>query len=782
MEENFSDEELLDTQHSALLRNTAFTYGKKFQRIKPPSRNEPSLEISEFHLVRKGEKKGLVKDLTLSLDKAGKHAIVSQKVKKVQKLIKPLPAPLEKPEAEKIKRTVAFNATKSLLNRWDPIVSANRVVDQLSFPLNVPFFKLRSPNEFLSNPYGKTPLEKEVESILSRLSGKKKEEEKDYNSKKVFFLNRKEIMEQRRELARLRAQQSYKESKARQQNKIKSKKYHRILRRERTKKQLKEFEELMKVDPEAALKKLEELENTRAEERLTLRHRSTGQWARNRAVHAKYDKQSREMLAQQLRLGKELTQKVRVSDSSDGEEDMTEGNELANHENNPWLKKGSDEYQEFITGYRKFWGDQLKNKTEDDTKRFNNENRVPTVINSDFPAGSASEKVDGKESAKFNSVSAALTKFGFIVSDTKEENLVLKRDSSVKRVNCDWECTVLAESMRDNEKRVNKRGKKKVRREVGAEGSAEKPIDRDLDDLFEEMEVSLKSKAQDKISLLKSDINAEPLLEENEKSSGARKEKKNSSRSLQEKKNSQSFMDETTTSLGTHSGNKPSITERPSMNLYSKSNTTVEIDPKKFISIDDNKPLNSGIPSIIETGDDNEDESASMSNCITIAAAFTEDDVVTEFKQEKEAIVEENKPKDIDLTLPGWGEWAGKGVPEVSRRKKKRFIFKVSQHIPRKDDKKESVIINENADVKARTHQVNELPYPYVGVETFEASIRAPIGSTWIPEMAHEKLTIPKVTTLQGAVIEPLTEDALLDESEMKNGYNQDEEFIPEEL
>lgn len=67
--------------------------------------------------------------------------------------------------------------------------------------------------------------------------------------------------------------------------------FHQIQRRARVKEQLKEFEELQKKDPEAALRKLEELERTRAEERVTLRHRSTGQWAKNLSVRAKYDKE-----------------------------------------------------------------------------------------------------------------------------------------------------------------------------------------------------------------------------------------------------------------------------------------------------------------------------------------------------------------------------------------------------------------------------------------------------------------------------------------------------------
>jgi len=61
-------------------------------------------------------------------------------------------------------------------------------------------------------------------------------------------------------------------------------------KREKIKKQMKEFELLQKTDPEAALKKLDELEKSRAEERATLRHRSTGKWAQSLAVRAKYDK------------------------------------------------------------------------------------------------------------------------------------------------------------------------------------------------------------------------------------------------------------------------------------------------------------------------------------------------------------------------------------------------------------------------------------------------------------------------------------------------------------
>lgn len=108
--------------------------------------------------------------------------------------------------------------------------------------------------------------------------------------KEKYPLTLKELLEKRKTMAKFRAQESYRHAKAHRQNKIKSKKYHRILRKEKTKDQIKEFEKLQDTDPVAALEKLNDIEKTRAEERASLRHKSTGQWARNHVVRAKYDK------------------------------------------------------------------------------------------------------------------------------------------------------------------------------------------------------------------------------------------------------------------------------------------------------------------------------------------------------------------------------------------------------------------------------------------------------------------------------------------------------------
>jgi len=58
-----------------------------------------------------------------------------------------------------------------------------------------------------------------------------------------------------------------------------------------------------------------------------------------------------------------------------------------------------------------------------------------------------------------------------------------------------------------------------------------------------------------------------------------------------------------------------------------------------------------------------------------VALAFAgDDDVVAEFAAEKKRVIGEERPKDIDLRLPGWGEWSGPGIKQSQRRKKRSVI------------------------------------------------------------------------------------------------------------
>jgi U3 small nucleolar RNA-associated protein 14 len=97
-----------------------------------------------------------------------------------------------------------------------------------------------------------------------------------------------------------------------------------------------------------------------------------------------------------------------------------------------------------------------------------------------------------------------------------------------------------------------------------------------------------------------------------------------------------------------------------------------------------------------------------------IKRAFAGEDVVVEFEKEKAVVAEEDDDKEIDNTLPGWGNWVGDGVSARDRKKHTgRFITKVEgvKKQNRKDYKLEKVIVNEKRVRKVSTfgrcsHQV----------------------------------------------------------------------------
>jgi len=184
-----------------------------------------------------------------------------------------------------------------------------------------------------------------------------------------------------------------------------------------------------------------------------------------------------------------------------------------------------------------------------------------------------------------------------------------------------------------------------------------------------------------------------------------------------------------------------------------------ELDPDNFMTVE-TKELKSDLPEIYgyNDQDDSDDENNQRQ---MIAEAFAEDDVVADFQKEKEQLVKNSKPKDIDLTLPGWGEWGGGGLAP-SKRKRKRFTIKAPPAEKRRDENKGNLIINAHKDNKIREHKVGKIPFPFTSVSDFEASIRAPIGNTFLPRTAFLKLVKPSIETKMGEVIEPMDRTQLL--------------------
>ncbi|KAG5885636.1 hypothetical protein JTB14_012066 [Gonioctena quinquepunctata] len=651
----FSDEEIDDRKHEKLVEDV-LNLNKK-QNVKKPSRTEPTTQISEFNLVKSLGGNGNIvhiNELTKLLKGRKKHVEISKKVKSTSSKSKTLPTPLEKPQADLIKRTLNYEKSRLQLDRWEALVTSNRAATTLAFPLGSTEkvkFEEKKAELYPSTWRIKSDLQKELEKLKPNVE----EFHIETQEKDQYPLTLEELKDRRKEAAKLRAHQSFKEAKARRQNKIKSKKYHRILRREKIKQQLKDFEELQKTNPEEALKKLEDIEKARAEERFSLRHKGTGQWARNKQIRAKYDKESRQVLAQQLGISRELTQKIKTSVGSDSEDEGIESEENSVNtqvdDTNPWVNgiEPDKEVKDFISGYKI-----LKNKTNTILKKT--------------------------------------------VKGPKNKQLKLRKLESNIEINLKNKSKLL--------KGKSKTSKKK-RKSEKVESTKKQKLD-----------LSFPSRAK------------RPLIDES---------------MAEQPKN---IDDENNLEMNSNLNALKTVLESAHNKQVSDINPNEYIQPKKT-------NLSTAIPDILATGENEEPDQKDI-----ILEAFEDDDIAADFEKEKIEEIDKDTPKDIDLNLPGWGSWAG-GKIDPNKRKRKRLIFKAPPKMPRKDDNKGSLIINEKAQSKIKPLLVSELPFPFKTVKDFEASIRAPIGSTFVTETAFRKHIEPAVTTKLGAIIEPLDRSIL---------------------
>lgn len=110
-------------------------------------------------------------------------------------------------------------------------------------------------------------------------------------------------------LRKMRRLMSYQESKFRREGRIKSKAYHRIKKRQERRKVIKEFEELVTKDPNAAKAKLDQLETDRIYERAELRHRGQNKWSKELRQYASKNPEIKKTLSDHLKFHRELKQK-----------------------------------------------------------------------------------------------------------------------------------------------------------------------------------------------------------------------------------------------------------------------------------------------------------------------------------------------------------------------------------------------------------------------------------------------------------------------------------------
>ncbi|XP_065649628.1 U3 small nucleolar RNA-associated protein 14 homolog A isoform X2 [Hydra vulgaris] len=337
-------------RHKNLLKDIKSISGVKRKRFKKNTITEPSNEISEHNWSTGASTKLQLHELVGSLDSNDQPiAITKKKLRKMENTTKILDKPLSKPESQKIQREVAYTQTKEEVSKWDPTVQKNREAEQLVFPLN----QFKPPSITINSLVTFKPtndLEREISAVLQGskhlLERKDKElTEAEENALKEFDLE--EALERRKELQKTRALQSYYETKCRRTKKIKSKKYHRILKKEKQKTLSKvDVVTLSKENPELFKSELDKAEKMRALERASLRHRNSSKWAKNLITKGKTNQEDQERIREQLRLSRQLTDHKVIKSDDDLTEDESAG-EAENEKlmllrqeketDNPWM-------------------------------------------------------------------------------------------------------------------------------------------------------------------------------------------------------------------------------------------------------------------------------------------------------------------------------------------------------------------------------------------------------------------------------------------------------------
>lgn len=678
------------------------------QHIKVPTRTEISDRRGEFDLVKSHaedvikplEAKVTLDGLVNSLNKNKKHTDVSKELVKLQKTSKKLAKPLEKPVAERLTRTLAYEKAVSELDRWEAVVEKNKVEETITFPL------IDHEAVKLASTTPRPPMSYRIKSgLMEKLEKMDPVVETITLSEKAARNERlkEELRDQRKDLARLRRKESYEIEKAKRQNKIKSKKYHKVMKKEKLKKKLAEFEELRKVDPEAVLVELEKIEKARVEERAHQRHRNTGTWAKNLQVRAKFDKEAREELTQQIEIGRELKRKQgeEAESSEDDNDQEDEDGELGERNPfNPWMKSdGGNQTEDSFSGYRKYW--ETRNENDAKMKEFQNE-EADDVDESEEEEGNAD--VDDEDTTNAN---VEFLDNGFEVQTLDDIFEPLDDGEAIS----EKISSKLQSLRRATGLAVNHEAKKTHKQE-------ERPKT--------QLEFKKKSKLADR----------DERMEERAAGEDTESQAKDDMKSLRALLSVQTQEEK----------------------MAPQSSTEEQINPNKFMAMQP-RQLKTALPDAWND-EDMDDEEEDEVQRMTIAAAFEDDDIVLDFKQEKEDKVKSEQPQDINLTLPGWGNWTGVGVSDKTQSK--RMILKFQKDLPRKDDHKEKLILNETVPDKLKDHLVNELPFPFRSVGDYESSIRAPVTRSFVPETAHRALTKPSITTRMGKIIHPMDEQTLL--------------------
>jgi U3 small nucleolar RNA-associated protein 14 len=619
---------------------------------------------------------------------------------------KALDAPLPKRVQDRMERQAAAANANEEISKWQPTVKMNREAEHLSFPMQdntVAPRESKTSAAMASKFKAETPLEQQIAEALAQ-AGMKDEELEEFEALKLNKLTVAEVEEKRKELRMMRELMFRHEIKNKRLKKIKSKSYRKLQRKEKDKLALQVKDNMAEIDHEMEGDDDEKMQAAmgRAEERMSLKHKNTSKWAKRALARGTQDEGTRDAIMEQLRRGEELRR--RIDGDASEEEDSDEAEEDEETYVNNQLSKLNDEIAQDTQPTKgllsmKFMQDAAKRQLEA-TKRDAED------FEKEWLAADSDED-DKDEKKKDDHFTVVANNPGRMAFGAKAKQVNKKQQKLAEEDD---------EDLDDSEVglvHINEAGQiKKISHSAAHKTSTSSPVN--LKNKSPLADLGLDDDASNPWLQADTSRLAKKASKNNKAISGQTETRAEHSISKMNKtKKDKASANNTTedveldlTKVMTIKSDKPAAASKKTTTTTTTTTTTKKTTTGTKSNIAKSKLAKGDSDSESDDGSDDEDDQmvhndkVSFSQRELVARAFANDDVVAEFEDEKMAEIEEDGDKVEDLTLPGWGSWAGAGVKKSKNKKK---ILKVTKGIDadkRKDAKLSHVIINEKLNKK----------------------------------------------------------------------------------
>ena len=728
-------------------------------RAKPPADAQESTTPSDFGL--NSSRKLTVADMIPS--------ITDPRLRKSLKLLadndarnsttrggvpKKLDVPLPKRQQDRLDRTAAYEKSKETLKRWIDTVKHNRRAEHLSFPILDPNAVAAQGSQRLlptsrSQPF--TDLESTIQNILqdsglAAPNGKTDEEQlQAFEELKTNKMPLEEVQARRAELRRARELLFREEIRARRINKIKSKTYRKVHRKERERIARQEKDAITAAGAEDSDGEQERRDRRRAEERMGARHRES-KWAKGvkEGGRVKWDEDARGGVTEMARRGEELKRRVEgknVTGDQDGdfsfESESEEDNEAENRDDNSddkleRLFENANGVEPDTQGSKLASMDFMKRAEA--ARKARNDSDVETIRRelAGEEMRSEEESTEGPGRQSFgpmkNKPSLAKTTPKEHKGEFEEhDELDIGDEDSHHYPDDDSTKIVVGTSNVHPEAKPGKKSLVKRR----------------------EMEANQISSDQNVST------NENPWLTDIKRASNGSK------RRIQE------------TEKGAIISNTVMPAKAASVEMPAKPRSALKGareaekahqggDAGKGKETSKSVALTSTIDGDLEE-EEAERQPFVLRNQDLVRKAFAGDEVVADFTKEKRQTIKDEEEKIIDMTLPGWGTWTGAGITKTQeKRNKGKVLVKEpgTAKEKRQDAKLDRVIINEKRVKKNSKYLASNLPHPFETRQQYERSLRLPVGPEWTTKETFQSATKPRILMKQG-VIRPMAKPVI---------------------